>query len=56
MGQVSIPEQNVIVKELAGPSQHLLPATSKTASGSRPPSLFVLMTPAMCSAMQNYWP
>src|SRR5215831_6372172 len=34
MGQVSGPEQNPIVTELAGPSQHLLPATSKTASGS----------------------
>jgi hypothetical protein len=33
-GQVSIPEQKEIVCELAGPSQHLLPATSKTASGS----------------------
>src|SRR6516164_1491077 len=33
-GQVSGPEQNPIVTELAGPSQHLLPATSKTASGS----------------------
>jgi hypothetical protein len=30
-GQVSIPEQN---EELAGPSQHLLPATSKLSSGS----------------------
>jgi hypothetical protein len=29
MGQVSGPEQNSIVTELAGPSQHLLPATSK---------------------------
>jgi hypothetical protein len=33
-GQVSIPEQNEIVKELAGPSQPLLPASSKAASGS----------------------
>jgi hypothetical protein len=33
-GQVSIPEQNATVKELAGPSQHLLPATSKVSSGS----------------------
>jgi hypothetical protein len=31
---VSIPEQNETVKELAGPSQYLLPATSKAASGS----------------------
>src|SRR5215831_4881232 len=34
MGQVSGPEQNPIVTELADPSQHLFPATSKTASGS----------------------
>ena len=33
-GQVSIPEQNEIVWELAGPSQHLLPATSKISSGN----------------------
>jgi hypothetical protein len=33
-GQVSIPEQNEIVWELAGPSQHLFPATSKLSSGS----------------------
>jgi hypothetical protein len=32
-GQVSIPEQNETVNELAGPSQHLLPATSKLSSG-----------------------
>ncbi len=33
-GQVSIPEQNDTVKELAGPSQHLLPASSSAASGT----------------------
>jgi hypothetical protein len=33
-GQVSIPEQNASVKEHAGPSQPLLPASSKAASGS----------------------
>jgi len=33
-GQLSIPEQNEIVAEAAGPSPHLLPASSKTASGT----------------------
>src|SRR5438477_1225605 len=36
-GQVSIPEQNETVNELAGPSQHLLPAASKTSSGKSSP-------------------
>lgn len=32
-GQVSMPEQNETVKELAGPCPYLLPASSKAASG-----------------------
>src|SRR5690348_4607502 len=38
-GQVSIPEQNETVNELAGPSQHLLPAASKTSSGKSLPRM-----------------
>jgi len=33
-GQLSTPEQNAIVAEAAGPSPHLLPASSKAASGT----------------------
>jgi len=33
-GQLSNPEQNEMVAEAAGPSQHLLPASSKAASGT----------------------
>jgi hypothetical protein len=33
-GQLSNPEQNEIVAEAAGPSPHLLPASSKAASGT----------------------
>src|SRR5262249_35616070 len=36
-GQVSNPEQNASVKEAAGPSHNLLPASSKAASGTSSP-------------------
>ena len=44
VGQVSNPEQNESVKEAAGPSHNLLPASSKKASG----------TSSLCKTSSSY--
>lgn len=50
-GQVSTPEQNETVKELAGPSQHLLPASSSAASGTSKLRVSSLKWAVTCSVI-----
>ena len=53
-GQLSNPEQNEMVAEAAGPSQHLLPASSKAASGTSKLSVSSSKSAVIDSVMMDH--
>jgi hypothetical protein len=53
-GQLSKPEQNEMVAEAAGPSQHLLPASSKAASGTSKLSVSSSKSAVIDSVMMDH--